>query len=94
MTSGKMAHIKGLKEISYRIIFSLMKGSTYQGIAIISFELDAFSSEEDFRINYNGTAVKYLMVNGVRIDPRDVVYLDHFIKVPKEVLREGGKNTV
>lgn len=34
------------------------------------------------------------MVNGVRIDPRDVVYLDHFIKVPKEVLREGGKNTV
>lgn len=32
-----MTHIKGLKDIAYRIIFSLMKGSTYQGIAIISF---------------------------------------------------------
>lgn len=89
-----MMHIKGIKEISYRIIFSLMKGSTYQGISIISFELERFSSEDDFTINYNGTAVKYLMINGMRIDPRDVVYLDHFIKIPKEVLREGGKNTI
>jgi hypothetical protein len=45
-------------------------------------------------VNFNGAGVKFLMVNGQRVDPRDIKFLEHLIHIPRELLRERGKNSI
>lgn len=88
-------YLDNVKDISYRLILSLMKGNSYQGIVNISFWLDCIvDTEEHFRINYNGGGVKYLMVNGKKIELKDVKYVNHFILIPKEMMIEKGRNGI
>lgn len=77
-----------VREISYRIIFCLLKGSCYQGIVCISFQLGRLPTDEQpFALNFNGAGIKFLMVNGSRVNPRDIIFMDHRISLPRELLR-------
>ena len=90
-----IAYLENVKDISYRLILSLMKGNSYQGIVNISFWLDCIvDSEEHFRINYNGGGVKYVMVNGKKMEVKDVSYSNHCILIPKEMMIEKGRNGI
>lgn len=57
-----------MRDIHYKLILSLMKGNSYQGIVNISFWLDRLLDADDyFCLNYNGGGVKYVMVNNKRL---------------------------
>jgi hypothetical protein len=72
-----------------------MKGNSYQGIVITTFQLNGFPFEgKDFLVNFNGSGVKYIMVNGRELDSRDVAYIDHYIRIPTQLLKEHGKNSI
>ncbi len=46
------------------------KGNIYQGVVKMSFFIKSLSSYgKNFKINYNGTSVKYLSVNGQVLEP-------------------------
>jgi hypothetical protein len=45
MGSGRISHLPNIKDINYRIILSLTKGNSYQGIVITTFQLDGFPYE-------------------------------------------------
>lgn len=61
----------------------------------ISFQLGELTDEgEDFYVDFNGAGVKFLMVNGTAMNPRDISFLEHRIRIPRELLREGGKNNI
>lgn len=95
MGEGRVKQLKYLRDIAYRVIFCLMKGNAYQGIVAISFQLGTLPSEtEKLTLNFRGTGVKFLQVNGRRFDRREVEYLDHCISLPRALLREGGKNSL
>lgn len=66
VTSGRIQHCEYLRDIHYRLILSLMKGNSYQGIVNISFWLEGLPDvhEQYFPVNYNGGGVKFVMVNG------------------------------
>lgn len=75
----------------------LMKGSSYQGIVCLSFHLVRLpndNNEHPFVLNFNGSGIKFLMVNGTSVHPRDIVFLEHRIHIPRELLREGKKNSI
>lgn len=59
----------------------------------VSFQLGKLR-DGPFALNFRGTGVKFLMVNGHRVDKRDVSYIDHLIAIPRELLREPGKNNI
>lgn len=72
-----------------------MKGSSYQGVVSIGFNLSGLTDEVEYlSVNYNGTGIKCLMVNNRRIDERDVRFIDHCIQIPRQILRERGKNQI
>lgn len=90
-----IGYLDNVKDISYRLILSLMKGNSYQGIVNISFWLDCIvDTEEHFKVNYNGGGVKYVMVNGKKMDLKDVRYTNHCILIPKEMMIEKGRNGI
>ena len=74
-----------LRDINYRAIFFLIKGSSYQGIVCISFSLGKLT-DSPFVVSFNGAGIKFLMVNGQRLNARDVNFLDHQIRIPRELL--------
>ena len=82
-----------LRDINYRTIFFLMKGSSYQGIVCIRFSLGQLT-DTPLVINFNGAGIKFLMVNGQRVDARDISFLDHQIRFPRELLKEKGRNSI
>lgn len=64
-----------IRNLNYRLILSLNKGNNYQGVVLIDFELGHLSQNETpLGVNYNGAAVLALVVNGVLIDRKNVVY--------------------
>jgi len=76
-----------LRDISYKIILSLMKGNAYQGIINLSFFLEHLPvGQEHLRITFRGSGIKYLMANGKTIDPKDINYTNHVILIQKEWL--------
>ena len=95
LVQHKIGHLENVKDISYRLILSLMKGNSYQGIVNISFWLDCIvDTEEHFKVNYNGGGVKYVMINGKKIELKDVRYSNHCILIPKEMMIEKGRNGI
>lgn len=95
MGEGRVKQLKYLRDIAYRVIFCLMKGNAYQGIVTISFQLGTLPAEtEKLKLNFRGTGVKFLQVNGRRFDRREVEYAGHCILLPRALLREGGKNSM
>lgn len=94
MRKGSIGVMNHLRDLHYRIILCLMKGNSYQGIVNISFLLDSFKDEEDFKINFNGSGVKFVMVNGQALDARDVRYVEHCILIPKQLLKEKSRNNI
>ena len=84
MGSGVVSHLAYLQDINYRVILCLMKGSSYQGIVLINFNLSISSDEiDDFNINFNGIGIKFLMINGHKLNPRDIHFTEHHITIPK-----------
>jgi hypothetical protein len=95
LANGKIGYLENVKDICYKLILSLMKGNSYQGIVNISFWLDSLlDTEEYFKINYNGGGIKYVMVNGNKLEIKDVKYIDHLILIPKELMVQKGKNII
>ncbi len=96
VASGRIQHCEYLRDIHYRLILSLMKGNSYQGIVNILFWLEGLPDvhEEYFPVNYNGGGVKFVMVNGQRLEPREVRYENHLILIKKELLVERAKNSI
>lgn len=45
-------------------------------------------------INFRGIGIKYLKVNGKKIEPREVKYQQHKIAILGELLKEKAKNTI
>jgi hypothetical protein len=86
MGCGRIRELDEVRDISYRAIFCIMKGSSYQGIVNVSFHLGKLR-DGPFALNFRGTGVKFLMVNGQRVDQRDVSFVDHLIAIPRELLR-------
>lgn len=95
LVQHRIGYLENVKDISYRLILSLMKGNSYQGIVNISFWLDGIvDTEEHFKVNYNGGGVKYVMVNGKKLELKDVRYNNHCILIPKEMMIEKGRNGI
>lgn len=95
LVQHRIGYLENVKDISYRLILSLMKGNSYQGIVNISFWLDGMvDTEEHFRVNYNGGGVKYVMINGKKLELKDVRYSNHCILIPKEMMIEKGRNGI
>jgi len=70
-----------------------MKGNSYQGIVNLTFFLaDSFSN--DLTINFNGSGVKFMMVNNIALDFRDVQYQNHSIIIPRNLLKLNNKNSI
>lgn len=92
--SGLIVHLPYLKDIHYAIILCLIKGNAYQGIVNITFHLDNLRNDNSLDFGFNGSGIKYLKVNGRRLDPREVKYQQQKIQVPRELLKERSKNTV
>lgn len=93
MGRGRVGEARELRDISYRVILCVMKGCSYQGIVNVSFQLGKLR-DGPFALNFRGSGVKFLMVNGTRVDKRDVSFVDHLIGIPRELLREGGRNSI
>ena len=52
-------------DLQYRVIFNLNKGNLYQGVVKISFNIKSIKSfGKEVVLNYNGTSVKHITVNG------------------------------
>ncbi len=76
--------LNNIKDLSYRIILSLTKGNSYQGIVNVSFFLEELGKgEEHLYLNFDGGGIKYLMVNGKTIDFSKAKYINHKILISK-----------
>ena len=93
LVKKKVEYLGHVRKISYKVILSLMKGNTYQGVVNISFVLEALP-DGPFCLNYNGLGVKYLMVNNRVVPREEVFYLDHKITIPRHYLRDKGRNSI
>ena len=84
-----------LRDVSYRVILSLMKGNSYQGVVDISFWLDSVpADQEHLALDFSGSGVKYLMVNGLVVEVKDITFQQHKIVLRRNWLKEGARNSV
>jgi hypothetical protein len=59
-----------ISDILYKVIMNFNKGNIYQGVVKLSFFIKSLSPYgRNFKLNYNGTSVKYLSVNGKVLRP-------------------------
>ena len=72
-----------------------MKGNSYQGVVDISFWLDSVpADQEHLALDFSGSGVKYLMVNGVVVEVKDITFQQHKIVLRRSWLKEGARNSV
>jgi hypothetical protein len=45
MGNGRIQFLEEVRDINYRVIFCLLKGSSYQGIVNISFQLGSLTDQ-------------------------------------------------
>lgn len=83
-----------IREINYKIILTLIKGSGYQGIVNLSFSLDTLKGKDSLDLNFRGTGLKYLKVNSKILEAKEVMYHNHKISIPNYYLKEKSKNTI
>src|SRR3712207_3284027 len=80
--------------INYNLFLKLKKGETYDGVLTILFQLKSVSS--DLFLDYAGTQVHELFINGTKIDTNDnyeSIRDRRFLKLAEDKIRTG-KNEV
>jgi hypothetical protein len=71
------------------------KGNIYQGVVKISFFIKSLSSyDKSFKLNYNGTSIKYLSVNGKVLEVSEIQYDNHGLFFDKKYLSEKQINKI
>jgi hypothetical protein len=71
------------------------KGNIYQGVVKLSFFIKSLNSYgKNFKLNYNGTSVKYLSVNGKVLEPKEIQYDHHGLFFDKKYLNEKQINKI
>lgn len=84
-----------ISDIFYKIILNFNKGNIYQGVVKLSFFIKSLSSYgTNFKLNYNGSSVKYVSVNGRVLEPKEIVYDNHGLFFDKNYLNEKQINKV
>lgn len=84
-----------LSDIVYKVILNLNKGNIYQGVVKLSFLVKSLNNYgKNFKLNFNGTSVKYLSVNGQVLRPSEITYDHHGIFFDKKLLNEKQINKV
>jgi hypothetical protein len=84
-----------ISDIFYKIILNLNKGNIYQGVLKLSFFIKSLSSYgKNFKLNYNGTSIKYVNVNGKVLDASEIQYDNHGIFFDKKNLHEKQINKI
>lgn len=59
------------------------------------FYLESLPEEEEhLKVNFSGSGIKFLMVNGQVLEPKDIMYRQHLIWIPRSLVRERAKNTI
>jgi hypothetical protein len=72
-----------------------MKGNSYQGVMSLSFFLEGFPlDEQGVALDFSGSGIKYLMVNGQVIEAKDIRFERHKIFLERDWLSEDARNSV
>lgn len=86
------ARAKQVGDVDYQLSIELDKGrETFKGTNLVSFELNA--SDEDVVLDFDGKAVKEVLVNGRSSDGYEFDEHDESIIIPKGLLKKG-RNTL
>jgi len=73
--------------LSYNLFLKFHRGETYEGHVIAHFDLQKTSS--DFFIDWAGTELKELTINGTKIENPESIRNDRFITLPEANLKVG-----
>ena len=85
---------KIVSNVSYNLLLALMKGETFEGHVVVSFDVteDEFDGNDLF-LDYHGLGIKDLQINGTHAESHKA-FDGQRIKITKDLLKKGARNTV
>ena len=85
---------KIVSNVSYNLLLALMKGETFEGHVVVSFDVteDEFDGNDLF-LDYHGLGIKDLQINETHAESHKA-FDGQRIKITKDLLKKGARNSV